>query len=107
MIAGGCGRYIGQRLLRRQTRYIGQLLDEIAKTVADERDVKVFLAFEIDVKRSLADLCGGGDVIEAHLVEWFGGRRAVRRCRRFFGAWFRWDAACYSVLIGKTDPSVL
>ena len=65
---------LGEGLLGSGVGDVAELLDQVGKTVVDQRDVKVFLAFEIDVEGSLAHLGGGGDVIEAHLMEWFGGK---------------------------------
>jgi hypothetical protein len=50
--------------------------DQLREAFADEGDVKVFLAFEINIERALAHLCGGGDVIETNLVERFGREEA-------------------------------
>src|SRR5678815_2017484 len=60
-----------QGFLGRQLGDIFQLLDKMREAFADQGDVKVFLALKINVERALADLCGGGDVVEADLVERF------------------------------------
>src|SRR5437660_11937459 len=64
---------LGEGLLGSGVGDVAELLDQVGKTVVDQRDVKVFLALEIDVESALAHLGGGGDVIEAHLREWFCG----------------------------------
>jgi hypothetical protein len=48
-------------------------VDELREALVDESEIKVFLALEIDVKRALAELSGGGDVFEAYFVKRLGG----------------------------------